>query len=287
MTALLLIDVDAQAQQGALASPSVEMPLDEQSSEAHAQKPLSDYRLRALLTPQVEATLSSRMEGTLETLPVSLGQSVAKGDVLASFDCRIEQARVDVANTELSVAKLNAQAKRNLRKLDAVGDLEVALSAAEVDKANSSLSLAAAQSDRCTLVAPFSGRIAKLHVKPFQTVGGGTSLIDLVGDGALKVRLTAPSELLPRLTTGQALSVRVNETGKTYSATLSAISARIDAVAQTVELEAKLDASHADLMAGMTGTASMSASVGSSTSPSVSSSTGSSISPETVAKPSE
>ncbi|WP_110640819.1 efflux RND transporter periplasmic adaptor subunit [Salinicola sp. CPA57] len=287
MTALLLIGVDALAQQDASASTSAGASSEVQASEARSQNPLSDYRLRALLTPQVEATLSSRMEGTLETLPVSLGDTVAEGDVLASFDCRVEQARVDVANTELSVAKLNAKAKRNLRKLDAVGDLEVALSAADVDKANSSLSLAAAQRDRCTLVAPFSGRIAKLHVKPFQTMGAGTALVDLVGDGALKVRLTAPSELLPRLTTGQALSVRVNETGKTYSATLSAISARIDAVAQTVELEAKLDASHADLMAGMTGTASMSASVGSSTSPSVSSSTGSSISPETVAKPSE
>ncbi|WP_110685882.1 efflux RND transporter periplasmic adaptor subunit [Salinicola aestuarinus] len=228
-----------------------------QGQEPLRQDALSEYRLRALLTPQLEATLSSRMEGTLETLPVSLGDAVAEGDVLARFDCRVEQARVNVASTERAVARLNADAKRNLRALDAVGDLEVALAAAEVDKAESSLSLAAAQRDRCTLVAPFTGRIAKVHVKPFQTLGPGTALVDLIGDGALKLRLSAPSELLPRLATGQALSVRVNETGKRYPATLSAISARIDAVAQTVELEATLDSPHAELMAGMTGRASL------------------------------
>ncbi|QEM83853.2 efflux RND transporter periplasmic adaptor subunit [Halomonas binhaiensis] len=212
-------------------------------------------RMRMLLAPQQEATLSSRMDGTLEELPVELGDNVAEGDMLARFDCRVQQARVNAANTEISVARLNYDAKRSLRRLDAVGDHEVALAQAEVEKAQSALNLAAVERDQCTLKAPFSGRIAKVHVKPYQTMGSGTPVVDLVGDGALKVRLNAPSVLLPRLQVGQPLDIAVNETEQHYGATLSAISARIDAVAQTVALEATLDASHEELRPGMTGSA--------------------------------
>ncbi|MCY1399673.1 hypothetical protein D9M71_147340 [compost metagenome] len=51
------------------------------------------------------------------------------------------------------------------------------------------------------------------------------------------------------------LEVSILETGKTYPARISAINSRVDAVAQTVELEARLDAEHPELIAGMTGTA--------------------------------
>ncbi|ALM52438.1 efflux RND transporter periplasmic adaptor subunit [Halomonas huangheensis] len=214
-------------------------------------------RLRVLLAPQQEATLSSRMDGTLEELPVNLGDTVSEGDVLARFDCRIQQARVNAASTEVSVARLNLDAKRSLRRLDAVGDHEVVVAQAEVEKSQSALNLSSVERDQCTLSAPFDARIARVHVKAYQTMSAGTPIVDLVGDGALKVRLNAPSVLLPKLQVGQALEVTVNETEQTYTATLSAISARIDAVAQTVALEARLDSAHEELRPGMTGSARM------------------------------
>ncbi|MNG10591.1 hypothetical protein D3C84_940700 [compost metagenome] len=51
------------------------------------------------------------------------------------------------------------------------------------------------------------------------------------------------------------LQVSIHETGKTYPAHVSGINSRVDAVAQTVELEARLDNKYPDLMAGMSGTA--------------------------------
>ena len=66
-------------------------------SGAWAQSSDNQGAMRALLAPHTDATLSSQMEGTLSELPVSLGVQVAEGDTLARFDCRIEQARVNVA----------------------------------------------------------------------------------------------------------------------------------------------------------------------------------------------
>ncbi|MFV3331239.1 efflux RND transporter periplasmic adaptor subunit [Pseudomonas sp. NY15437] len=211
--------------------------------------------IRVLLVSNLETTLSAQMNGTLGALKASLGDKVAKDAELAQLNCVEVNARAKVAAAELNMARTNLAAKQNLRKLDAVGDLEVAMANTEVQKADGALTLARAQAGYCLVDAPFSGRIAKVYVKPYQTVTAGTPLFDLVSDGALKVRLNVPSSMLPSLRPDMPLEVDIHETGKHYPAKVSVINARVDAVAQTVELEAKLDASYPELIAGMSGVA--------------------------------
>ncbi len=211
--------------------------------------------IRVLLSAKLETTLSSQMSGTLRELQASLGQPVAADATLVQLNCTEAEARARVANAELAMTRQSLEAKRNLRKLDAVGDLEVAIAETEVQKADASRALATAQRSYCTVKAPFAGRVAKVHVKPYETVSAGTPLFDLVSDGPLKVRLNVPSRLVTRLSVDQPLQVRILETGKTYAGHISAINSRVDAVAQTVELEAQLDAEHPELIAGMSGIA--------------------------------
>lgn len=211
--------------------------------------------IRVLLAPELETTLSSQMNGTLAELKISLGQKVGRSEVLARFDCREAQARAKVAAAEIALARQNLEAKRGLQQLKSAGDLEVAQAATEVEKAEGASALAQAQSGYCQVTSPFKGHVAKVHVKPYQTVAAGTPLVDLVSDGALKVRLNVPSVLMPRLRAGLPLEVRIHETGKTYPAKVRVVNARVDAVAQTVELEARFDAPVPDLVAGMSGVA--------------------------------
>ena len=137
------------------------------------------------------------------------------------------------------MARQNLDAKKSLRELKAVGDIEVSMATTEVEKATGARTLAVTQAGYCAVRAPFAARIAKVYVKSYQTVSAGTPMFDLVSDGALKVRLNVPSTLLGRLQPGQPFNVTIHETGKTYPAHVSAINARVDAVAQTVELEAQ------------------------------------------------
>lgn len=217
--------------------------------------PESASAIRVLLAAELETTLSSQMSGTLAELPAGFGEQVKKAELLARFNCSEADARSNVAAAELTMARQNLEAKKQLRKLNAVGDIEVSMANTEVQKADGARAMGQAQSGYCQVLAPFSGRIAKVYVKPFQTVTAGTPLFDLVSDGALKVRLNVPSNLLKTLKPGLPLQVNIHETGKSYTATISAINSRVDAVAQTVELEARLDNKYPELMAGMSGTA--------------------------------
>lgn len=211
--------------------------------------------IRVLLAADLETTLSSQMNGTLGDLHASLGEKVAKHALLVQLDCSEAQARAKVAGAELVMARQNLQAKQSLRKLNAVGDIEVSQASTEVQKASGARSLAVTQAGYCQVRAPFAARVAKVYAKPYQTVAAGAPLFDLVSDGNLKIRLNVPSHLLRELKPDMPLKVRINETGQTYAAHVSAVNARVDAVAQTVELEARFDTEHPELMAGMSGIA--------------------------------
>jgi RND family efflux transporter MFP subunit len=215
----------------------------------------STSSITVLLAAELETTLSSQMNGVLAELNVSFGEHVAKSTPMARFNCNEAEARSKVTMAELSMAKLNLEAKKNLRQLNAVGNIEVSMANTEVQKAEGARTIGAAQSSYCQVLAPFSGHVTKVYVKPYQTVTADTPLFDLVGDGALKVRLNVPSNQLQLLKPGIPLQVSIRETGKTYPAHVSVINSRVDAVPQTVELEARFDEKFTDLMAGMSGTA--------------------------------
>jgi RND family efflux transporter MFP subunit len=211
--------------------------------------------IRVLLAPEVETTLVSQMAGRIEVLNASLGQPVVKGKLLVAIECGESQARLRMAEAELASARDALTGKTGLKQLNAAGDLEVSTAQAAVDKAKGAVSLGRSQVAYCSLNAPFNGRIARIYAKQHQGVNVGAPLLDLVSDGPLKLRLNVPSNYLRQLKVGTSFDVAINETGKSYPAKVTAINARVDAVAQTVELEARIDGKPAELLAGMSGIA--------------------------------
>lgn len=211
--------------------------------------------IRVLLAADQETTLVAQMNGRIEILNAGLGQAHSKGKQIVGMECGESQARLRMADAELVSARETLAGKTGLKALNAAGDMEVTMAAAAVDKAKAAVSLGRSQAAYCSVNAPFNGRIARIYVKQHQGVNAGAPLVDLVSDGPLKLRLNVPSLYLKQLKVGTPFDVTVNETGKTYQARVSAINARVDAVAQTVELEARIAGQAPDLLAGMSGIA--------------------------------
>ncbi len=211
--------------------------------------------IRVLLSPDVETTLVSQTVGQISQLQAQLGARVTKGATIVRFDCREAQARLRMAQAENGSARETLTVKQDLRKLNAAGDMEVSLAASEVEKTQAAVEVSRAQLAHCSVAAPFTGRIVRVHVKPFQGVNVGAPLLEMVSDGPLKIRLNVPSRWLRLLKQGTPFEVAINETGKAYMAKVTAINARVDSVAQTIELEARMDKAHPELLAGMSGVA--------------------------------
>lgn len=224
------------------------------SANVHGQQPAADD-IRVLLAPELETTLVSPMLGRIRNVNVTLGSPVAKGKVIVDFDCQEQAARVAMAQAEVVAARENHEAKLRLQALQSAGEVEVNLAAAAVDKARAQLELYRVQSSQCVVLAPFSGRAVRIHVKPFQGVTAGQPLVELVSSGAFKLRMNVPSKWLAWLKAGTPFEVVIDETGRTYPARVSAINARVDAASQSIEVEGQIVDKGGELVAGMSGVA--------------------------------
>lgn len=249
-----LVTFTAQAQTLVL-DKKLQAPEKAQRTVSRTEMPAPPDAIRVLLSPELETTLVSQMVGRISSLNAALGAPVAKGKTLVTFDCSEATARLRMAQAEHASAEETWSAKTRLRQLDAAGDMEVAMASAAVNRAEAAISLSRAQLAQCTVTAPFSGRIVKTHVKPHQGVNVGSPLIEMISDGPLKLRLNVSSKLLRELRVGTIFEVDIDETGKTYTAAITAINARVDAVAQSIELEARIRGNPTELLAGMTGIA--------------------------------
>ena len=224
-------------------------------SVAPAATKAAEGDIRVLLVPALETTLVSTMPGRIRAVNVSLGQSFGKGKTLVAFDCDEQVARVKMAQAELASAQETHEAKLRMQGLQQAGEVEVALAASAAERARAQVGLYQAQLSQCSIVAPFAGRAVKIGVKAHQGVNQGQPLLEIVSDGALKLRLNAPAKWVAWLKNGTRFEVKIDETGKTYPAKVTAVNARIDAVSQSIELEATIDGRAPDLLPGMSGVA--------------------------------
>lgn len=211
--------------------------------------------IRVLLIPDRETTIASNTAGRLVSLRGKLGERFQAGDLLASFDCDAQQAQLEINQAELSGAMDQHEAKIKMQGLDQASDLEVALAASEVNRVKAELKLNQTVADECKIYAPWSGRVAKAHVKKYMTVAAGEPLLDIVNNGRLKIKLNVPSSNLSKLKVGRRFNVSIDETNRKYSAKISRINSKVDPVSQTVEIEATLIKHYSKLLAGMSGTA--------------------------------
>jgi RND family efflux transporter MFP subunit len=211
--------------------------------------------VRVLVAPAQEATLFSQGIGRIRDVDGSLGSRFKAGATLLSFDCDEQAARLKMAQAELSAARETHNAKLRLQGLQSAGELEVSLAAAAAQKAEAQVALYRAQQAYCVVKAPFDGRVVKLHVKAYEGVNQNAPLLDIISDGPLKLRLNAPSSWLRWLKVGTPFQVHIDETDKTYTARVTALNARVDAVSQSVELEGVIADSAPDLLPGMSGSA--------------------------------
>jgi len=217
--------------------------------------------VRVLLIPDQETTVSrsgsSLAAARINKLNVTLGSTFKSGNTLITFNCNDPRARRDMTKAELSGAVETHTAKLRMQGLDQAGDVEVSLAASVVAKARADVSLAELQIRYCSIKAPWDGRVAKVYVRNHMTVTPGQPMLDLVKSGPLRLRVNVPSRLLSQLKVDLQFEVTIDETGKTYQASVAAINSRVDSVSQTVEIEGLMTQSFPELLAGMSGTAIM------------------------------
>lgn len=209
--------------------------------------------IRAQLRPRRYTTVAAEIGAKINRLPVTEGGAFKAGQLLASFDCSIQQAQQQKAQAELDAAGQTLKSNERLSELNSVGKLELDLSRSAVHRAKAELGANRAVTAKCSISAPFAGRVAEQHVREQQYVQAGQAMLDIIDDSVLELEFLVPSRWLVWLRTGAAFQVQIDETGKTYPAKFIRIGARVDPASQSIKVAAAIDGRFPELMAGMSG----------------------------------
>jgi RND family efflux transporter MFP subunit len=200
-----------------------------------------------------ETVLSVEIAGRIDRLPFRDGERFEAGDELIGIDCTIQEARLDKARAASHAADTASAVHRRLRDLNSASTLETQLAIAEAAQARAELNLAQAVVSKCSVPAPFGGRVVARHARAHAYVQAGQPVLEILDDRTLEATFILPSTWVTRIAPGQPVTLHIDETGATYPATISRLGARIDPVSHSLSAVATIDGTPEGLLAGMTG----------------------------------
>lgn len=225
--------------------------IEESVSELAGAK--SEQLLRAQVKARFSSLISSEMSGRINLLKIRDGEHFTAGQVLVGFHCSLEEAQLAKAKATLEKKRKTYEVNQKLAKLNSISNLELAVSKTEEDEAQADVRVAVAVLERCTIKAPFSGKVVEVTARAHQSVNDGEPLLEIVNDKDLEIEFIAPSKALPGLKPGRTFNVTLDETKRTYSAEIIRTGGRVDPVSQTIKVYGRITQDSSDLLPGMSG----------------------------------
>ena len=211
------------------------------------------HEIRAQLSPRRYTTLAAEIGAKINRLPVAEGAAFRQGELLIAFDCSLQEAQLQKAKAAFGAAQNTWQANKRLAELNSIGRLELDGSEAEMMKAKADVDAMAAVLTKCSIRAPFPGRIAEQKAREQQFVQPGQAMLEIIDDSVLELEFIVPSKWLVWLRPGHRFQVKIDETGRDYPARVKRLGAAVDPVSQSIKVVATIDGRFLDLIAGMSG----------------------------------
>ena len=214
----------------------------------------------------LESRLSFKVAGTVQSIPVNVGERVGVGQTLARLDATDYQLQVEDAQASLARGRAEARnAEANLDRIRGLyennnasqNDLDAARTAyesasASVRSVEKRLELAQNQVNYTRLTAPVSGAIAEVLVERNENVSTGQTIVVLSSGSRPEVEISVPGALISLVQTGQTVDVSVSDLeGRSFAATVSEVGVASSGSATTYPVVARLDEDTEDVKPGM------------------------------------
>lgn len=205
------------------------------------------------------AVLSSKRTGVLESLKFDIGDTVKKGDTIASVDSK--EVSLLQKRSELVLKHMNVQVE-NLTKLNQRGlatTEDLAEARKERDIARTDIEIFKRQISNSNITAPFDCIVVKRFVDRFEWVTEGQPVVEVLNPGELKAVGNIPSHMAVQLSKGTIHSFYVHDLALSITGTVTAVAPEVDERSNTAQVIWKIDKSQMDeslrdkLLPGMKG----------------------------------
>jgi len=182
------------------------------------------------------AAIAAKLTGMITEIPVLLGATVQAGDLLVAIDAGEITARLNQAEALLAQVRRNLTREQNLLAQHASTPETVKSLTDQVAVAQAGYQEAKAMLGYTTITAPFAGVVTRKNAHVGDLATPGTVLLQVESLRTLQVRAEVPESLIPRISPGEALTVRVETAGVTVQATVSEFAPAVDPQSRTAQV---------------------------------------------------
>tara|TARA_R110000764_G_scaffold1503_2_gene6649 strand:+ start:193269 stop:194357 length:1089 start_codon:yes stop_codon:yes gene_type:complete len=211
------------------------------------------------------ATLSTRMMGHVESLPVKIGQKVNKGDLLISInnvDLRAKKAQVEASITETTVAFNNAKKDyerfQNLFNENSASQKELddmtaryEMAKARLEAANQMKNEVNSQFAYANIRSPFNGVVTNTYIDEGDMANPGVPLVSVEAPGAFEVEAKVAENNISSIEVGTKAHVLVKTLDTTITGKVSELSASAQNTGGQYLMKVLLDKTSAKILSGM------------------------------------
>jgi membrane fusion protein (multidrug efflux system) len=204
------------------------------------------------LVPLRGVTLGAELPGTVREVAFESGAAVRKGEVLVKLDISAEEAQLDAAVADASLARLNLERAAALREAGANAPADLDAAEARAKQAAATVANLRATIAKKTIRAPFDGRISIRQVELGQVLSPGTPIATLVSVSPIHADFWLPQQALSEITPGQRVRVRTDTfLGASWEGAITSINPEVDVATRNVRVRATFQNADGRLRPGM------------------------------------
>lgn len=192
------------------------------------------------------------LDGRIDEIHFTEGQSVARGAKLVTMDYAETAAQVAAAEAEVTLNRQRLERAQELQKKRFISEQALDEARENLNAALARLAERKARLDKLVIRAPFDGVAGVRQVSPGAYVNKGQDIARLEGIGTLKLDFRVPEIYLRRIREGQKVGVVVDAyPGERFEGTIYAVEPAVDEQTRTVLLRAKVPNPGVRLKPGM------------------------------------
>ena len=215
---------------------------------------------------ELEASLSFRVSGRVEDIPVKVGDKLTKGQLVGRLDSKdyevlLEQARAELASAKASLRSAEAEYNRTIglyeKRNASKSQLDSARAASEsaeaqVKASKQQVEAARLQVSYTNLYSPQECIVSTLPVKENENVSSGQEVASVNCGKKIEVEVGIPESFIDEVEENQAVNVSVTAMdGNSYTGKVSEISSGSSDQAAAFPVTITLDGDNAAMRAGL------------------------------------
>jgi membrane fusion protein (multidrug efflux system) len=184
-------------------------------------------------------TLSAELPGRVTLISFEPGSVVRKGTVLVQLDASTEQAQLQAAQADASLAKTTLERVRTLRREDSAPQSD--LDAAQARARGTAAAVATLETTiaKKTIRAPFDGRISIRQVELGQVVAAGTPIASLQSVTPIHADFWMPQQALAELRSGQKAQLKTDPFPNAHwDGEITTVNPEVDTATRNVRIRA-------------------------------------------------